>query len=165
MCPKDVDKIANSVDPDQTRSSLIWVFTVCPDLSVWKLRNNTVIRNLRLPTDSLKHLVYLFAQSMWTPSLSIVSSLWQELYFSIWSDNREFIILDCEIVKGNEWHIFYLEWFDKKKIANSNMMSTFPNWTYRKCDSLWQFVIKHVIPTRGIVANCRSKTNTSECVV
>ena len=41
MCPKDVDKIANSVDPDQ-RSSLIWVCTVCPLLSVRKLRNSTV---------------------------------------------------------------------------------------------------------------------------
>ena len=41
MCPKDVDKIANSVDPDQ-RSSLIWVCTVCPLQSVRKLRNSTV---------------------------------------------------------------------------------------------------------------------------
>ena len=39
MSPKDVDRIANPVDPDQaTRSSLIRVYTVCPDLSVQKLR-------------------------------------------------------------------------------------------------------------------------------
>ena len=38
MGPKDVDRRANSVDPDQTRSSLIWVYTVCPHLSVQKLR-------------------------------------------------------------------------------------------------------------------------------
>ena len=38
MHPKDADGLANSVDPDQTRSSLIWVCTVCPDLSVRKLR-------------------------------------------------------------------------------------------------------------------------------
>ena len=37
--PKDSDRMANSVDPDQTApSSLIWVYTVCPDLSVRKLR-------------------------------------------------------------------------------------------------------------------------------
>ena len=36
--PKDADRTANSVDPDQTRSSLIWVYTVCSDLSVRKLR-------------------------------------------------------------------------------------------------------------------------------
>ena len=37
------DGLANSVDPDTDcscsfRSSVIWVYTVCPDLSVWKLR-------------------------------------------------------------------------------------------------------------------------------
>ena len=44
MHPKDVEGIANSVDPDQTapRISLIWVCTVRPDLSVRKLRNITV---------------------------------------------------------------------------------------------------------------------------
>ena len=36
MHPKDAARIANSVDPDQ---SLIWVCSVCPDLSVPKLRN------------------------------------------------------------------------------------------------------------------------------
>ena len=36
MHPKDADRMANSVHPDQ-RSSLIWVYTVCPDLAVWKL--------------------------------------------------------------------------------------------------------------------------------
>ena len=33
MSPKDADGLANSVDPDQTRS-LIWAYTVCPDLLV-----------------------------------------------------------------------------------------------------------------------------------
>ena len=44
MHPKDAEGIANSVDPDQTApyESLIWVCTVCPDLSVRKLRNITV---------------------------------------------------------------------------------------------------------------------------
>ena len=39
MHQKDVDRVANSVDPDQTasRSSLIRVCTVCSDISVWKL--------------------------------------------------------------------------------------------------------------------------------
>ena len=36
MLLKDADGIANSVDPDQT--ALIWVCTVCPGLSVRKLR-------------------------------------------------------------------------------------------------------------------------------
>ena len=47
MCTEDADGMANSVDPDQTaaRSSLIWggVYIVCPDLSVQKFRNITVI--------------------------------------------------------------------------------------------------------------------------
>ena len=42
MHPKDAEGIANSVDPDQAAPSLIWVCTVCPDLSVRKLRNITV---------------------------------------------------------------------------------------------------------------------------
>ena len=41
MRPNDADGMANSVDPDQT--ALIWVFTVCSDLSVRKFRNITVI--------------------------------------------------------------------------------------------------------------------------
>ena len=56
MHPKDAEGIANSVDPDQTaplgavqssdcssRSSPIWVCTVCPGLSVRKLRKITVV--------------------------------------------------------------------------------------------------------------------------
>ena len=49
MCPKDADRMANSVDLDQTAHSTavwsgsvlfaqIWVYTICPDLSIWKLR-------------------------------------------------------------------------------------------------------------------------------
>ena len=43
MSPNDAEGMADSIEPDQTapRSSLIWVFTVCPGLSVWKLRNIT----------------------------------------------------------------------------------------------------------------------------
>ena len=40
MSPNDADGLANSVDPDQ--SSLIWVCTVCPGISVRKLRIITV---------------------------------------------------------------------------------------------------------------------------
>ena len=40
MHPKDADGNVSSVDPDQ---SLVWIYTVCPDLSVWKLRTVTVI--------------------------------------------------------------------------------------------------------------------------
>ena len=44
MSQKDADGMANSADPDQTapRSSLIWVCTICPGLSVRKLRIITV---------------------------------------------------------------------------------------------------------------------------
>ena len=45
MSPNDAEGIANSVDPDQTRSSLIWVCTVCPSISIWKLRIITVCKN------------------------------------------------------------------------------------------------------------------------
>ena len=43
MSPKDADRMANSVDPDQTDPLCAdLVYTVCPDLSVWKLRTVTV---------------------------------------------------------------------------------------------------------------------------
>ena len=56
MGQKVAHGMANSVDPDQTaprsdcssRSSLIWVYTVCLDLSVRKLRNITVLHTLPL---------------------------------------------------------------------------------------------------------------------
>ena len=41
MSPNNADGMANSVDPDQT--ALIWVCTVCPGISVRKLRIITVI--------------------------------------------------------------------------------------------------------------------------
>ena len=52
MHPKDAEGITDRVDPDQTAplGALIWVCTVCPDLSVRKLRNITVIQ---------KHVTYL----------------------------------------------------------------------------------------------------------
>ena len=43
MSPNDADGMANSVDPD-LGSSLIWVCTVCPGISVHKLRNVTVFQ-------------------------------------------------------------------------------------------------------------------------
>ena len=50
MHPKDASRIANSVDPDQT-APLTWVCTVCPDLSVRKLRNIMVsVQKLRIFT-------------------------------------------------------------------------------------------------------------------
>ena len=41
ISPNDADRMAKSVDPDQT---LIWVRTVCPGISVRKLRIITVTR-------------------------------------------------------------------------------------------------------------------------
>ena len=53
MSPNNADGMANSVDPDQTAplGSLIWVCTVCPGLSVWKLRIITVTHEeiIRVP--------------------------------------------------------------------------------------------------------------------
>ena len=37
MCPKDEDRMAKGVDPDQ-RSSLMWVYTVYPDLYFLHIR-------------------------------------------------------------------------------------------------------------------------------
>ena len=37
MHPKDAHGMVNSIDPDQ-RAPLVCVYTVCPDLSVQKLR-------------------------------------------------------------------------------------------------------------------------------
>ena len=46
FCQNGANGIANSEDTDQTapRSSLIWVCTICPDLSVRKLKVITVFR-------------------------------------------------------------------------------------------------------------------------
>ena len=57
MGPKDADRMANSVDPDQT-APLIWVYTVCPhpDMSVRKLRIIMVHRdNLFLIGMAMQH--------------------------------------------------------------------------------------------------------------
>ena len=53
MRPNDADRKAKSVDPDQTvrvrsKSSLIWVYTVFPDLSVQKLMIITVFRYISI---------------------------------------------------------------------------------------------------------------------
>ena len=45
MPPKDVERMANSVDPDQTapKSSLIRIFTVCSDIHVPIFKIFTVV--------------------------------------------------------------------------------------------------------------------------
>ena len=55
MRPKDADRIANSVDPE--RSSLIWVYTVCLDLPVQKLRIITVLPTSYHVIDSFQILI------------------------------------------------------------------------------------------------------------
>ena len=55
MHAKDAEGIANSVDPDQTApvgGSLIWVCTVCPDLSIRKVRIITVVQVFEAGTTS-----------------------------------------------------------------------------------------------------------------
>ena len=50
MSLNNADRMANNADPDQTapRSSLIRVYTVCPGISVRKLRIITVLANINL---------------------------------------------------------------------------------------------------------------------
>ena len=67
MCPKCADGMANSVDTDQTapRRSLIWVYTVCPDLSVGKHRIIGGFHN-----SSLLELTYSFIK-FWNKDLNL----------------------------------------------------------------------------------------------
>ena len=64
MNPKDGDGMANSADSDQIvpsfRSSLIWVYTVCPNVSVQKLRILMVVvkRNFFKDFSSFSYLWY-----------------------------------------------------------------------------------------------------------
>ena len=71
MHPKDAEGIANSVDPDQTAPSLIWVCTVCPDLSVRKLRKiSTVSANDNLhPISNTRSLSSLNYSDIFIPNL------------------------------------------------------------------------------------------------
>ena len=55
FCQMNANGIANSEDPDQSRSSLIWVCSVCPDLSVRKFR----IITLRFLTSPYQKIVLL----------------------------------------------------------------------------------------------------------
>ena len=61
MSPNDEDGMANSADPDQTapRSSLIWVCTVCPGISVRKLRIITVYQVLMMSPRLLRLFVLM----------------------------------------------------------------------------------------------------------
>ena len=60
MYPNNADRMENSVDPDQ--NSLIWLYTVCPDLSVQKLRINKVICNYRRVYQALPYWSLVFGQ-------------------------------------------------------------------------------------------------------
>ena len=42
MCQKEADILSNSIDSDLT--ALIWVYTVCPDMSIKKIGIITVKR-------------------------------------------------------------------------------------------------------------------------
>ena len=52
MPPKDVERMVNSVDPDQTalKSSLIRIYTVCSDIHVPIFRIFTVVDSLYYST-------------------------------------------------------------------------------------------------------------------
>ena len=61
MGQKHAVGIANSVDPDKTAwSSLIWVYTVCPGLSVQKLRIITVLVTCLIPFLNKTYQVLLY---------------------------------------------------------------------------------------------------------
>ena len=80
MRPKDADGIASSVDPDQTasegavwsgstllRSSLIWIFTICQDLSenIGSLRQ--LHNTLTIPYLSIKSIYVIYITSASQP--------------------------------------------------------------------------------------------------
>ena len=75
MHPKDAVGMANNVDPE-SRSSLIWVCTVWPGLSVRKLRNITVIVICHFPSydPRLISRIVIFVIKMWLV-LSFMSDL------------------------------------------------------------------------------------------
>ena len=83
MHPKDEEGIANSVDPDQ-RSSLIWVCTVCTDLSVWKLRSITELVNEGVNTalqitwhQFIIHSSHIFIVTTWGSSCRKIKNLFE----------------------------------------------------------------------------------------
>ena len=49
MPQKDVDRMANSVDPDQTAPCLIRIYTVCSDIHVPIFKIFTVVQKLYKP--------------------------------------------------------------------------------------------------------------------
>ena len=78
MRPKDTDRMASSiVDPDQTssRSSLIWVYTVCSDLSLRKLvwRSFGSLDTHRVPR---KDLIWLQGCAGWSESSLGTQYIW-----------------------------------------------------------------------------------------
>ena len=93
MSPNDADGMANSVDPDQTRSSLIWVCTVCPGRSVWKLRIITVHHYC-----ASRPQLQTFNITWWSASihkkfnqhLNTFKSYSKQWVFYIWTCNRWF---------------------------------------------------------------------------
>ena len=92
MYANDADWMANSVDPDQTsRSSLIWVYTVCSDLSVRKFRNITVhqiglftVNWIQITTS----LIYLLSFAKWAKSSLIWAVTRQNQQYELCAQQR-----------------------------------------------------------------------------
>ena len=102
--PKDADGMANSEDPDQTRSSLIWVYTVCPDLSVQKFRNIVVCLSQVRMTILIFHYDYeVFGfMNIIIPCIDVILEWYlrkggwvTNLSFSLEQSSKLYYLVDC----------------------------------------------------------------------
>ena len=93
MSPNDADGMANSVDPDQTapRSSLIWVCSVCPAISVRKRRTITVYEE----NNRRKNAVFLMSLRIFqTQNFILVKTRCKLQYFPV-SVVNQMIVHSC----------------------------------------------------------------------
>ena len=100
MSPNDADGMANSVDPDQTfsRSSLIWVCTVCPGISVRKLKILTVNRNLTNQPLKLRECLLCPISTYDIEMACFLLFFFSEIYCNSKSQTRD---LACDVF--NKW--------------------------------------------------------------
>ena len=114
MSPNDADRMANSVDPDQT-APLIWVCTVCPGISVRKLRIITVIMHYvklaKSPAKSLGLTTFVIDIRLFKIIQLITLSMICKAHFKIFWDQTSKVTTDYWFVP-----VFQLadsrSWFD-----------------------------------------------------
>ena len=119
MSPNDADGMANSVDPDQSapRSSLIWVCTVCPGISVRKLGNNTIFTGKTKQKNIVRYPT-IYAPGL-MPSIPCKGNRWQTVTKSdtaecwLWSGATQFALLKYKIIS-----IHSTNWKEKVDLQN-----------------------------------------------